>query len=604
MALNYLTKEFSLDELTNENSKVKVPQFQRGLVWSKKNQKAFIQTMMDGDPFGAILLAKNGDDEYDLIDGLQRVSTIKRFLRDPEEFIDVKFIDDELFNKIVDIFKKSDKIPGAGKAGYLEDLKKHILIFYNRNDGPIDMAKELKNHFQIPNIFSDDIYGIIGDIHKNIQEKIKLNSALIPAIIYTGDKKRLPEVFARMNTGSVTLSRYEVLASTWYKYEIEIEDTEITRYVKNKYLKLKEQSFLEVNFDIDDLDFKINVFEYCYALSEILKHKKNGFHSIFGEKKKDLSTDSVGFDVIALLLGDKVNDVDRIKDFIFNAPTKFLKEFKEAIKETARELVKIIYPWISNGNNDSNQYYSVISGYQALHMFISCFNILYDFNSKEYTIDKKNNSKIFKQFKKYLPLNLFYDIISDYWSANRQVSDLHNNIVNEELLYKYTNNISRQDISNALVEYIDIANENKRKSITSESKFILNFAHKINLEKNQEYRESMSNKKLDFEHITPKERISEIIDDIPVSSIANLCVMLPRDNRSKKQLTLYEDEKSRATYKLSEKILDLMIYPKKSELNFLDLSKDQKKIEFKIFIKNRRNTLVNEISDIVSNYYT
>ena len=465
------------------------------------------------------------------------------------------------------------------------------------------MAKNLKKHYEFPDTFSDDIYSNVANIYQSIQDKIKLNSALIPAIIYTGDKSRLPDVFERMNKGAVILSKYEVLASTWYKYEMQITDEEISKYVKNKYRSLRDQSFMEVNFDIEELDNTINVFEYCYALGEILKDKKNGYQCVFGEKKNELSTDSIGFDILAILLGNKVNEVDSIKDFLFNANTNFLTELKDAIKDVANFLVKIVYPWISYGNNDKNDYYSVISGYQALHLFTACFNTLYTLDSSNYELRKIEDSKARHLIKKYLPLNLFYDVISDYWSLNRQVSDLYNNIVDKELLLKYKNNISLDQISDSLHSYINKANDNRRKTIATESKFILNFIHKINIEKNQEYRDLMKDSKFDFEHITPKERVSDIIDDIPVSSISNLCIMLSRDNRAKKQLTLYEDEKTRSAYKLSESILDLMIYPKKSEINFLDLSKDQKKSEFFSFIKNRRNTLEREIKHIIEDYF-
>ena len=79
--------------------------------------------------------------------------------------------------------------------------------------------------------------------------------------------------------------------------------------------------------------------------------------------------------------------------------------------------------------------------------------------------------------------------------------------------------------------------------------------------------------------------------------------MLPRDNRSKKNLTLYQDSKFQGSYELSENILDLMIYPRESELRFLDLSIDQKRNSYIEFLSNRRNTLVNKIKKNISDYY-
>ncbi len=601
--LNYKIKEFTLEDVTKQDSSIKIPQFQRGLVWSKDNQKNFIQTMMDGDPFGSILLSEVSDNEYLLVDGLQRVSTIKRFLNKPEDYIDSKFIDDVLFDEFLEIYINRNLVPESGKQQFIERFRNNLLDQYNQSSDAVTFADRITELYVPHDQDIRKIYNVVNKMFNNMQNKMKLNSALIPAIIYTGDEKRLPDVFERMNTGAVTLSKYEVLASTWYKFEIDINDDEISKYVKNKYNSLKEKSFLEVNFDIDELDSKINIFEYCYAISEILKNRKNGYTLLFGEKKKELSTDSIGFDIITVLLKNKVNDVVSIKNFIYEAPVNFLTEFKNAIKKTAEGISKILQPWVSFGFSEAKSELKIITGYQGIHIFASYFELLFDFDPNEYRIIEKNDRRGKELFKKYLPLHVLKDVVSNYWGINRQVSDLYLNITDTELLHKYQHSVAIDEFEYELINYIEKSNMNNRKTISSDSKFILNYIHKILIEKNQDYRDQFLNKNIDFDHITPKERVKDIMDDIAISSLANLCVMLPRDNRSKKNLTLYEDETNRAAYNLSQDILDMMIYPREVELRFLDLSKEQKKSQYCDFIKNRKNTLVNEIKKAISDYY-
>jgi uncharacterized protein with ParB-like and HNH nuclease domain len=67
--------------------KVKIPKFQRGVVWNIARKKNFISSVKNGDPFGVILVYKeNGD--YLLIDGLQRLSTLVNYQKNPLDYLD------------------------------------------------------------------------------------------------------------------------------------------------------------------------------------------------------------------------------------------------------------------------------------------------------------------------------------------------------------------------------------------------------------------------------------------------------------------------------------------------------------------------------------
>ena len=59
---------------------VTVPKYQRSLVWPEKMRKSFVSSIKSGYPFGSLLLYKVGEAEgitqYNLIDGLQRTSTL------------------------------------------------------------------------------------------------------------------------------------------------------------------------------------------------------------------------------------------------------------------------------------------------------------------------------------------------------------------------------------------------------------------------------------------------------------------------------------------------------------------------------------------------
>ena len=103
MVQNYIVDKLTLSDL-KENGKVIIPNFQRGIVWTKAHRKEFIETVKSGDPFGVVLVSQSAPGEpYYLIDGLQRLSTLKAYMDKPLDFIDENnswFTNQEKLNKL------------------------------------------------------------------------------------------------------------------------------------------------------------------------------------------------------------------------------------------------------------------------------------------------------------------------------------------------------------------------------------------------------------------------------------------------------------------------------------------------------------------------
>ena len=55
------------------------PEYQRAFRWDKQRQTDFIESILLGIPFPSIFVATNSDGTWELIDGLQRVSTVLSF---------------------------------------------------------------------------------------------------------------------------------------------------------------------------------------------------------------------------------------------------------------------------------------------------------------------------------------------------------------------------------------------------------------------------------------------------------------------------------------------------------------------------------------------
>lgn len=79
---NYSVK--TICEMLN-SKKLRVPEFQRVLVWSSKKQKSFIEFILDGSqvPIPPITISRRtGEKRFYLLDGKQRISTLADFLND------------------------------------------------------------------------------------------------------------------------------------------------------------------------------------------------------------------------------------------------------------------------------------------------------------------------------------------------------------------------------------------------------------------------------------------------------------------------------------------------------------------------------------------
>ena len=81
--------EYTIDSLSKdlEENAITVPKYQRGAVWNKDQKRKLIDSMNQGFPFGSILLYDKGSTRQ-IIDGLQRSTTIIEYVKNPASFFE------------------------------------------------------------------------------------------------------------------------------------------------------------------------------------------------------------------------------------------------------------------------------------------------------------------------------------------------------------------------------------------------------------------------------------------------------------------------------------------------------------------------------------
>ena len=119
-----LDNEFDIDEAENLSDKRKIfteqgdleiesllgkfkrgrlniqPEYQRAYRWSEEQKTKFIESILLGIPIPPIFVAEDSEGKWELVDGLQRISTILSFFgilkknEDDLEVLDIQDVDD------------------------------------------------------------------------------------------------------------------------------------------------------------------------------------------------------------------------------------------------------------------------------------------------------------------------------------------------------------------------------------------------------------------------------------------------------------------------------------------------------------------------------
>ena len=618
MNQNYIVDKLTLSDLT-KSGKIVIPSFQRGIVWNKEHRKDFIETVKSGDPFGVVLVSQaKPSDPYILIDGLQRLSTLKAYMTNPLEFVDEndKFIDGEKLQKLFEAKYTAKMLPLPKQEKVDKEkkvlLKKMIAKMKESKNAPqaLDIWPYIAEIIEAP-VDSFTVIRAFQDFYSSFMENLELPDIIIHAIVYQGPQERLPVVFEHLNTTSVTLSKYEVFSSQWPSAKIVMNDEEIIQSVWSKYSGLKNSSSFDVDTTEDSIrNGGITLFEYCFAFSEILNDEKKPFSYMFSKSKK--STDPTGFDLLALACGLAVNRAEQIcKDEYLGGvyDSALFVNLKNAILESINLVNDCIKDYVFDLKGSPIKNNSI---YQMYHMIISVFNHLYNLDLATKSLHKRDDSESvdwIAKFKKYAYKWYLLHRVNDFWNENRQTSDLRR-LLDEKGADTYVSNISRETWTETLNKYIE---KNKpaatSRNIDNETKLILNYLYKLLIKEDRNRADYFVKKdgqgndvEFDIEHIAPVDKFKKFDEDLPMSSLGNLCYLPVKDNRSKRDKTIYEYAGDRPSLTFNQEFLSIIKYPSREQLEFLDYKFDEFKKSFEQLLNDREKSIVTQFIDLIMQY--
>lgn len=606
--MGYRIETRTFEELQN---KLKLPTFQRALVWSNNQKKEFFNTLRDGYPFGSILLYEyENDSKYSLIDGLQRYTTMQDFKNNPTSYIEF----DEFTEKVANLYKDASDSTYAEVNNYAKDILLEIIeqnIDPNqKNASATLLSKKVADKFPVLN--DQDLRDEITDIQQSVNEffndQINISKVKIPCIIFEGEEIELADVFQRLNSGGKKLSKYQVFAAHWDRYNIKLSNNEyserILTNVIERYQNLNnDRGILIENFDPQEMKEtrEINLSEFCYGLGKIISEELN----VFFEKTNEDICNELGFQTMLMVF-----DIPTTKMNTLPNKHKFLKTSNN-IELLIRNIISI-YKMINN-KFDNNFTLSVISRkkkhetksftrLQIMSFFASLWQVSYTIK-----LDESNNSmetKTLKSSKKNKEIILnnivsyaIYDVIRNYWSGtgDRKLMDIYINKNN-----KYMKSLSKEVFRHELLRWNEDSTYKNSVNIQSDEKMIIAFI--ANHAKN--FYEKL-NDNLDYEHIFSRKLYKTHSDNhnIPAGSLGNVMLLDENLNRKKKDKFLYEIidlEELKQEDSLMKNYIDVSIYPDKKVIDQIELDLAQNDYKSLIeMIKVRGDALIDRIVKIL-----
>ncbi len=339
---NIKIDKFNIRDLINNEAYI--PDFQRSYVWKYEKQEELIYSLINGYPIGIILFFETKDKSL-LIDGLQRLSTIKLFDSKPSEIFSTSFKFEKFYEQ-TGVGKKLSYIM-SGNEDIIKPLYKE---WFNSIGTSRDLSKLLSftTWSELQKLTAklnkeDSADELIELIYNTFKKTIDITYYQLPVMFYKGTEEEMPIIFSKINTNSQVLTQYEVYSALWNDKLLMFNDEnmEIIRELDKGKIQTIEGEKRPI----------INIFKsLAFRLEKIDKE-------IFGKKKIVTGNQlySIAYEIYSVLFLDTNN---KIGDFIENLEIKEeTAKFLQDINDIVCTVFEEIYNEIKT-NEYGDEYYT------------------------------------------------------------------------------------------------------------------------------------------------------------------------------------------------------------------------------------------------------
>jgi hypothetical protein len=528
---------------------IEIPKFQRSVVWSDEQREKLVESLFVGFPIGSLMCHNTGRkqgnrDVIQLVDGLQRTTTILQFMAQPLTLSPLTFLVDEGQIEVM-----CRDLHGTVTPDLLIGLKRTIHHWLRETKtlhaaagfAPNKLAKALVESFDLT--LSADDFNLLCDrlavpfdmIASRVGEVMK---SKIPIIVYSGDSENIPTIFERLNSQGTSLTKYEIFAATWIESNAIIQNPAVREAVEGKYRELTERGYVVAGFDESahiPAD-KFNLFEYLFGLGKVLCDK---FEFIFPESGKADESSPLGFVFATIAYGLKLSDMGKLATRIAagSPPGPMdLHQFEVALFRSCEVIQKKLKPYLKLNLNRQGATSRFLPHSQNQIVSLVLSHLLWAHNPITWEHSETPEARLLES---NVARNYLFDMVRESWKGsgdsrlwdmcwgsnfdyvhgNRERSTMYCNAPNDEQWLAALTNWHDDQLSKK---------QKERPNVPEKSKAVLKFlyAHIVSVQHDEDT-------EFDIEHLYPVAVLSEAISSSgeiegwPISAFGNLA-LLPR----------------------------------------------------------------------------
>ncbi|MFB7142571.1 DUF262 domain-containing protein [Gottfriedia sp. NPDC056225] len=320
------------------------PAYQRLFRWPQEKESQFIESLILEMPIPPIYVIEQEESVYELIDGLQRISTYLHFrgvlqkeqlnIENEDEIDDGS--EDEIDEQIVDELTKLNELDA------LETKRESNLL---RLEG-CDIVKELNGL-------------TYNELPKTLQIRLKRSFVRVEVIRKGSDPRLRYYMFKRLNTGGEILSDQEIRNCTIRLLDDKFNDfiidlssnvdfkNTISHLNKERVEKKEDQEYILKYFayKLDRINYKKNIGPFLTSFMEKVSDSNHSDKIDFNYEKEKVEFEKT-FKILNLTLGEKSFDKKRQGKYVaaitsthFDAFTMGLQPYLDKIDTYDTELV-------------------------------------------------------------------------------------------------------------------------------------------------------------------------------------------------------------------------------------------------------------------------
>ncbi len=486
-----------------------IPIYQREYVWKKRNQVNLIESILNDYPIGAILVFRS-DKRDNLIDGLQRVTTLQRFSSNPKNifknakaYTDLPIVDSKISEikeglhwiNIENYERCSDAIDKIYNEWFnsldKRDKSQDNLLSFLEN-------KELKKVIKLYKLINKDVI----EIFEKFYSTIDISYYLLPVMYYDGNDADLPQIFENLNTNSISLGKYDVYNSTWVDILVTYTDDQIetiTEINNEKNTELDDEKIGLEGFTGNDGPI-INEFKLLHRQMVAIYREQSS-------TKPPKSLYNLSFEIYSSLYSGDYND---IKSLVALLSKNFKLKDENAERKKVNEFFKTMNCMIIQEYEYCLSKYGVnILKLKNRFLYLVMTRIHKNNNIDFISLDAKARSE---SERKQIKLQTYEEICEKKWfeAENRQLNFFKEK--SEEFLNSVysinktdTNNLHINITPSGSLEYIeklDVSNEEVSKIFSNEINYeyfeiqnVNNEPYNKRIQNIKEVKEALINKK-------------------------------------------------------------------------------------------------------------